>query len=152
GAFEPDAKVDCDYVEEPLDGNSPKFDCRVPDGTVVKVKYGHGEVEGEVLSTRLLWALGFGADRMYPAVVVCHGCAADPWKDRRPVNETHVFESAVIERKFAGHAIETKKIKGWTWPELNMLDVMQGGAPADQRSALALLAVFIQHSDSKAEQ
>jgi hypothetical protein len=152
GAFEPDAKVPCDYVEQPLDGNSPKFNCRVSDGSVVKVKYGHGEVEAEILGTRLLWALGFGADRMYPAVVTCRGCAADPWKDRRPVDETHVFESAVIERKFQGHAIETKKTKGWAWPELNMVDARQGGAPAEQRNALALLAVFIQHSDSKPEQ
>ena len=151
GSFEPDANVQCDYVEQPLEGNSPKFNCRVADGSVVKVKYGHGEVEGEVLSTRLLWALGFGADWMYPAVVTCRGCAADPWKNRRPVEETHVFESAVIERKFPGHAIETKKTKGWAWPELNMVDAVQG-APAEQRNALALLAVFIQHSDSKTEQ
>jgi len=152
GSFEPNANVQCDYVEEPLEGNSPKFYCRVSDGTVVKVKYGSGEVLAEVLSTRLLWALGFGADRMYPAAVTCRGCAADPWKDRRPVDETHVFNPAVIERKFPGHAIETRKIKGWAWPELNMIDPSQGGAPPEQRSALALLAVFIQHSDSKPEQ
>jgi hypothetical protein len=152
GAFEPNANVQCDYVEQPLEGNTPKFYCRVSDGTVVKVKYGSGEVVGEVLATRLLWALGFGADRMYPAVVSCRGCDADPWKNRRSVAETHVFNPAVIERKFPGHAIETAKTKGWAWPELNMIDPAQGGAPAEQRNALALLGVFIQHSDSKAEQ
>jgi hypothetical protein len=152
GAFQPNARVECDYVEEPLEGNTPKFDCRLSDGTVVKVKYGSGEVLGEVLSTRLLWSLGFGADQMYPAVVSCRGCDADPWKSRHPVAGTHDFNPAVIERKFPGHAIETKKTKGWTWPELNMVDATQGGAPAEQRNALALLAVFIQHSDSKPEQ
>src|SRR5438128_712187 len=46
----------------------------------VKVKYGrdNGEVYGEVAATRLLWALGFGADRMYPVRVVCRGCPPDP--------------------------------------------------------------------------
>jgi hypothetical protein len=152
GSFEPNAQVPCDYVEQPVEGNSPKFYCRLSDGSVVKVKYGHGEVEGEILATRLLWALGFGADRMYPAVVSCRGCAADPWKNRHPVEETNVFNPAVIERKFPGHAVETKKIKGWAWPELNMIDATLGGAPVEERNALALLAVFIQHSDSKPEQ
>jgi hypothetical protein len=152
GSFEPNARVQCDYVEEQPEGNTPKFYCLLSDGTVVKVKYGSGEVIAEVLSTRLLWALGFGADRMYPAVVSCRGCAADPWKNRHSVEETHVFNPAVIERKFPGHAVETKKTKGWAWPELNMIDAMQGGAPAEQRNALALLGVFIQHTDSKPEQ
>jgi len=153
GAFQPNAAVSCDYVEEKLDGSSPKFDCRLDDGSVVKVKYGlGGEVQGEVLSTRLLWALGFGADRMYPAVVTCRGCSVDPWNKRRSVAETHVFERAVIERKAAGRAIETKKTKGWAWPELEFVDRTLGGAPIEQRDALKLLAVFIQHSDSKPEQ
>jgi hypothetical protein len=153
GAFEPNAKVRCDYVEGQLDGATPKFDCRLDDGSVVKVKYGlRGEIEGEVLATRLLWALGFGADRMYPAVVTCRGCAADPWTTRQRVAETHMFDPAVIERKASGHAIATQKIKGWAWPELNKVDRTQGGAPIEQREALQLLAVFIQHSDSKPEQ
>jgi hypothetical protein len=153
GAFEPNAAVSCDYVEEKLQGAQPKFDCRLADGTVVKVKYGgHGEVQGEVLATRLLWALGFGADRMYPVIVTCRGCAADPWTKRHAVAETHVFDPAVIERKAPGHAIDTSKVKGWSWTELNVVDRTQGGAPVEQRQALALLAVFIQHTDSKPEQ
>ncbi len=150
GAFEPNAAVSCDYVEEKLNGAQPKFDCRLDDGSVVKVKYGlRGEVQGEVLATRLLWALGFGADRMYPVIVTCRGCAADPWTSRYTVTETHVFDPAVIERKAPGRAIETRKVKGWAWPELNMVDQTQGGAPIEQREALQLLAVFIQHTDSK---
>ena len=153
GAFLPNAPVTCDYVEEKFEGASPKFGCRLEDGTVVKVKYGPGgEVQGEILSSRLLWALGFGADHMYPVVVTCRGCSSDPWANRRRTDETHVFELAVIERKASGHAVETKRVKGWAWPELDMLDRTQGGAPIEQRDALKLLAVFIQHSDSKPEQ
>jgi hypothetical protein len=56
---------------------------------------------------------------------------------------------AVVERKPHGHTVETKKIKGWAWQELKMVDQTQGGAPVEQRQALQLLAVFIQHTDSK---
>src|SRR6185369_12275615 len=123
GAFAPNAAVACDYVEEKFEGASPKFGCRLDDGTVVKVKYGTGgEVQGEVLSSRLLWALGFGADHMYPVVVTCRGCSADPWTNRKPTNETHVFDVAVIEHKASGHAVETKRVKGWSWPEIDMID------------------------------
>jgi len=152
GAFAPNANVVCDHVEGELEGATAKFDCKLSDGSVVKVKYGTGEVFAEVLSTRLLWALGFGADWMYPAVVTCRGCSANPWKNRHTVTETHVFNPAAIERKAPGHAIDTKKIKGWSWPELQFIDPVQGGALPEQRDALTLLAVFIQHSDSKPEQ
>src|ERR1043165_8412298 len=34
GAFAPNAAVTCDYVEEKFEGASPKFGCRLDDGTV----------------------------------------------------------------------------------------------------------------------
>lgn len=76
GAFAPGARVTCDFVERDLSGKSPKFACRIGADDEVKVKFGgtNGEVYGEVLATRLLWALGFGADRMYPVNVICRGC------------------------------------------------------------------------------
>jgi hypothetical protein len=78
GEFALHATVRCDYIERDLHGRSPKFSCVVPDSPEdkLKVKYGldNPEVYGEVLASRLLWALGFGADRMYPVRVVCRGC------------------------------------------------------------------------------
>ena len=78
GGFAPDALVSCEYVDKPLKGQSPKFFCSLGDHDEVKVKYGrsNGEVYAEVAATRLLWALGFGADHMYPVRVVCRGCPA----------------------------------------------------------------------------
>ena len=153
GAFQPNEMVTCDYVVAKLSGASPKFDCAVSEGDVVKVKYGQsGEVEGEVLTTRLLWALGFAADRMYPVRIRCRGCPEDPWKNRHRVNETHVFDLAVIERKLPGRAIETEKARGWAWSELDLVDEQQGGAPVAQRDALKLVAVLVQHTDSKPRQ
>src|SRR5262245_63729334 len=80
-AFPPDAVVTCDYsAAKTRGGSSRKFDCAIGDD-VFKVRYGdeNGEVEGSVLATRLLWALGFFADRVYPARVICRGCSSDPW-------------------------------------------------------------------------
>jgi hypothetical protein len=79
-AFPPDAVMTCTYVEKStLPGTSRKFDCAITADDVVKVRYGSdsGKVEGEVLASRLLWALGFGADRDYPVRVKCRGCAVD---------------------------------------------------------------------------
>ena len=47
-------------------GQSPKFECVFEGGEVLKVKYGSSpEVHTEVAATRLMHALGAGADRMY---------------------------------------------------------------------------------------
>ena len=68
-----DAMVACafSYPDKPLTGVTPKFECDVVPGDVVKVKYGenNGEVFAEVVASRLFWALGFHRDRMYPVRV-----------------------------------------------------------------------------------
>ena len=153
GAFAAGAVVRCEYVEKRLSGASPKFACRIGSDDEVKVKFGpeNAEVYGEVLATRLLWALGFGADRMYPVRVVCRGCP-------RTIEATEMspdvmqFDPAVIERKIEGTEWPAEGPKGWSWEELDRVDPERGGAPRAHRDALKLLAVFLQHSDSKAEQ
>ena len=154
GAFPPDGIVTCNYVEERLGGNTRKFSCAVGPGDVVKVRYGkaNGHVQGTVLATRLLWALGFGADRVYPVRVRCRGCSRDPWNERERVGGVQLFDPAVIERKPEGHAIRSGKRTGWAWPELDVVDEAAGGASRAERDALTLLAVFMQHSDNKPEQ
>ena len=79
GAFPADALVQCEYVDKPQTGRSPKFTCSLGEHDEVKVKYGrdNGEVYAEVAATRLLWALGFGADHMYPVRIECRGCPPD---------------------------------------------------------------------------
>jgi hypothetical protein len=153
GAFQPNEMVTCDYVKTKLPGTSRKFDCALPDGDVVKVRYGeeNGKVQGAVLASRLLWALGFGADRLYPVRVTCRGCSADPWEERAPTPGAHVFDPAAIERKPSGHEMKGEYNGGWTWPELDAVNEQQGGAPKAQRDALKLLAVLLQHTDNKAE-
>jgi hypothetical protein len=155
GAFQPNETVTCEYVmESQLPGSTRKFFCDVGDGDVVKVRYGknNGEVEGGLLASRLLWALGFGADRVYPVRVICRGCSPDPWNRRKRIPGEQVFDPATIERKPPGHDMNGEDKGGWSWAELDLIDERQGGAPKAHGDALKLLAVFMQHTDSKPEQ
>ena len=154
GALAPDETVTCDYVPHRFKGKSPKFQCAVGPEDEVKVKFGrnNGEVYGEVAGTRLLWALGFGADRMYPVRVVCRGCPVAFQGEPGRVPGEFVFDTAVIERKAAGEAIETYEGQGWAWRELDLVEDAAGGASRAQRDALKLLAVFLQYGDNKPEQ
>jgi hypothetical protein len=153
-AFPPGATVDCRYVDEKLGGRTPKFACKMGDDDQLKVRYGrdNGEVYAGVAATRLLWALGYGADPTYPVHVVCHGCPATIPGDRPSSGGATYFDVAAIERKFPGKDIGSAPDQGWAWPELDLVDEHEGGAPREQRDGLKLLAVFLQHTDSKADQ
>lgn len=142
--------VTCDYVDKELAGRSPKFACASA-GDDLKVKFGGGnaEVYAEVAATRLLWALGFGADRMYPVRVICRGCPGDLPGILR-TDGSQVFDPAAIERKMPGK--EFKPDSSWAWAELDNVEEARGGASVAQRDALKLMAVFLQHTDSKPEQ
>jgi hypothetical protein len=153
-------EVTCNFVfpEKPLGGMTPKFGCDLGKGDSVKVKYGekNGEVYAEVAASRLLWALGFQADVMYPSKVTCRNCPDDPfrasgedWKRGNPGDtDTEVYDPAVIERE-SGSKVEVPGYEGWAFPELDKIATRPGGATRAQLDALKLLAVFIQHSDSK---
>jgi hypothetical protein len=161
-------RTTCAYVhpEEPLSGNTPKFECAISKGDEVKVKYGetNGEVYAEVAASRLLWALGFKADVMLPTQVTCVNCPIDPfgasssnWRSKPPIDlATRTFEPAVIERDLPGKKVEVPGYEGWAWPELDQIrprgDSRSGSATRAHLDALKLLAVFIQHSDSKPDQ
>lgn len=149
GAFPFRATVPCEYVSKDLSGRSPKFACRIGTDDEVKVKFGgnNGEVYAEVAASRLLWALGFGADHMYPARVVCRNCPREFYGTDRG-NGEFIFDPAVIERKMPGTALSEE----WSWEELDSIDEEAGGAPRAHRDALELLAVFLQHTDTKPQQ
>jgi hypothetical protein len=152
-AFTPNELVSCEYLDKPMSGATPKFTCKRGHDEL-KVKYGadNGEVYAEVAATRLLWALGFGADRVYPVRVACQGCPADPHTSKRETKEQVLFDPATIERKMKGMAIETSPDSGWAWSELDLVQQAAGGAPPAQRDALKLMAVFLQHTDNKPAQ
>ena len=162
GAFEFVAPVSCefDYPDEPLSGVTPKFECTIPPDDTFKVKYGedNGEVFAEVAATRLFWALGFFADRMYPVKVTCLNCPSDPfkvsaaeWRLGKPGNvRTQLYDPATIERKIEGKEVKVDGYEGWSWREIEDVADNSTGATRAQIDALKLLAAFVQHVDSKA--
>src|SRR5262249_2583651 len=83
---------------------------------------------------------------------ICRGCPARLTGGMAaPDGEAH-FDLAIVERKFPGKEVFGEKQIGWTWNELNLVDDRIGGAPIEQRDALKLFAVMLQHTDSKPEQ
>jgi hypothetical protein len=170
GEFAEDESVECRIVIKPMGGTTPKFDCERADKEVIRVKYGQGnpELHAEVAATRLLSALGFGADRMYAVEKVrCAGCTPFPFHSLRCLADTGIekgcfpggvdyssaseFHAAVIERRLEGRRIESKTDEGWAWYELNNVSESHGGAPRAHVDALKLLAVVIAHWDNKGE-
>jgi hypothetical protein len=71
----------CKFLPGRTGGTVPKFECVFEGGSVLKVKYGgNPEIHTEVAATRLLQALGAGADHMYfVRRLRCFGCPADPF-------------------------------------------------------------------------
>jgi hypothetical protein len=170
GSFGDDQEVVCRFRPDPINGLTPKFYCELPGPDIVKVKYGstNAELRAEVAATRLLEALGFGADRVYVVrQVECAGCPLFPFSSLKCVQRTgmkaacfpggidhsssNVFESAVIERKLPGRSIEGHDSQGWAWYELDRIDPARGGSSLAEVDALRLLAVVLAHWDNKAE-
>lgn len=171
-----DQTITCDFVPKPLTGWTEKFLCRLDDGRIFKVKYVEGdrykEVYGEVLGTRLFWALGFYADRMLPVRVTCRGCPRRPWnyvnarKNKhwrddqgfmRPLPPeaeagTYTFDPAALEEKLDAEPIEEHENQGWSWKSLDQIDPSLGGATRAEVDALKLLNAFVQNADNGAEQ
>lgn len=167
--FRADQDVSCRFVVRTVSGLTPKFYCELPGGEQVKVKYGrvNAELPAEVAATRLLSALGFGADRMYVVRRIrCAGCPRYPFPALECLQKTGLesvclgridydrtvdFDAAVIERKVEGRKIESRPDEGWAWYELNKIDPARGGSPLPEVDALRLMAVILAHWDNKAE-
>jgi hypothetical protein len=158
-SFGRDAELVCKFVLRRSGGQTPKFFCVLPGGEVIKVKYGRRNPEplAEVAATRLLSALGFGADRMYRvARVRCHGCppypqARYPWLDAFFSREGRYVDiaPATVERPFPGKRIASPGAEGWGFHELDQIDPSRGGATRAEKDALRLAAVFLADWDNK---
>jgi hypothetical protein len=161
--------VTCEFVTpgQQMGGNTPKFLCKILkveslDGTVqtasdqinddpLKVKFGddNREVYAEIVSSRLLWALGFYTDAWYPIRVDCTNCPADP-ESGSGARAPRTFKEASVVRKLEGHKmVETgNDDEGWSWKEFETLN----GSPTYEKDGLKLMAAFISHSDNKPPQ
>ena len=167
-ALDPALPVACKFLPRRTSGTTPKFDCILPGGRLVKVKYGGtAENHAEVAASRLLAALGFGADRMYVVPRVrCFGCPVNPFRSYQALEMARVdeaytrqidydqyrdFEWAAVEKRFEGSSIEAGDVEGWAFYELDKIDPDRGGSSRAEVDALRLMAVFLHHWDNKAE-
>ena len=161
----PLTELACRFAPTPISGTTPKFTCELEDGTSVKVKYGSTpEVPAELAASRLLRALGFGADRVRLAERVrCYGCPSSPFYVRQIAEWWHVdnlagkrpdygthrdFMGAAVEWKLDGDSIDGD-IEGWSFFELDRIDPARGGATRADVDALRLMAIFLAHWDNK---
>jgi hypothetical protein len=161
-------EVSCRFVVQKLNGRTQKFHCQMPDGRILKIKYGaeNAELQAEVAGTRLLRALGFGADDMFVVGAVhCAGCPRFPFQSLQcneqlglesicfggplGTNGVRTFATAIIEQRFAGEVIESFDDQGWSWYELDNIDPSRGGATRAEIDALRLVAVLLAHWDNK---
>ena len=160
--------IECMFAVTEVGGTAPKFDCTLENGERIRVKYGRTpEIPSEVAVSRLLHALGFGADDvMLVPKLRCYGCPAEPFLTMRTLGLAGAhelygkvmnkdsykdFEWVAVERKHWGRAIETEQLEGWAFFELDLIDEKKGGAPKAHVDALRLLAVMIAHWDNKSE-
>jgi hypothetical protein len=164
----PGTEVSCRFKITALGGTTPKFDCDVDSGDEIRVKYGNGpEIPAEAAATRLLRALGFGADDISVVEKLrCHGCPKEPFSTMKMIEMTRAeplyrrlidyndyedFEWVAIERKYSARPIETAALEGWAFHELDKVNPAKGGASRAHVDALRLIAVLLAHWDNKPE-
>ena len=158
GSYKLSEEIPCRYEErdpkKPIGGHSPKFPCHDAAGNRLKVKYGAGnpEVYGEVAATRLFWALGFYAERMYSVKILCDNCPVDPFVSSSTPRALRTFEPATVQKRLAGEELSETKDEGWTFDELEWVDETAGGAPKAHVDAFKLLAAMVNHGDNTPNQ
>jgi hypothetical protein len=153
----------CRYLADEPSGTSPKFNCVLDGGEIVKVKYGrNSEIHAEAAATRLLTLLGYpGDDVRIVSRVRCYGCPRFPFLGTQLLSIARLpallgphgyddaytdFDWVGVEHRFNAPAIETPDAEGWAWFELK-----SSTAPRAELDALRLLAVFLAHWDNKSE-
>lgn len=161
-------ELSCRFVVSAPGGTTPKFDCELASGETVRIKYGTGaEIPSEVATTRLLRALGFGADEVTLIERLrCYGCPLEPFMTLHAVNLTlskplyervidydksRDFAWVALERKHPARAIKTASVEGWAFFELDKVDSARGGAPRAHVDSLRLLVALLAHWDNKPE-
>ncbi len=123
----PDPNGNYRFVEEDLDGTSPKFEAEDAQGVRWKVKLGQ-EPQSETAATRLLWAAGYFVDEDYYLPQLKVTSLPHLHRGREFVSADGTVRRARLERRLNG----VKKLGSWDWfdnpfsdnRELNGLRVM----------------------------
>jgi hypothetical protein len=157
--------LSCNFAKpgNKLGGKTPKFACLTPGGTTIRVKYSDGSKDGNreifsaVVAAKLLWALGFISDPIYPITIDCRDCPADPMSGEGPRARRSYLATFQPESSRVVIVEGDDADQGWRWGEVDeaIANLPEGALRARQRKhfdALTLLGVFIQHGDRKPEQ
>ena len=156
-------ELECQFLRDEPSGTTAKFDCVLPDGQIIKVKYNSNpEIHAEVAATRLLSRFGYPADRMdIVQRVRCYGCPRFPFfamqllalasatelMGERGLQFGYTdFYWVAVERRFPAPPLETEALKGWSWFELERSTTARA-----ELDALRLMAVFLAHWDNKTD-
>ena len=146
-----------------MGGNTPKFLCTTDAGQTIRVKYtdgsknGNREVFAAVAASRVLWALGFKSDPIYPIAIDCRDCPRDPMTGKGPIAQRPYL--AIYQPQFTQPVMvdRSEQNQGWKWAELDRAidSLPEGELRSRQRQyfdALMLAGVILQHGDRKPEQ
>jgi len=100
----------------------------------------------EVAAARVMWALGFPVDDLWPVREVhCFGCPSDPFypNKSKKIYPELVFEDAVVERRIKGKKIESEPTlfgQGWDWGEARA--ALKGASRQQQIEFEGLLVIL----------
>ena len=134
-----------------LGGNTPKFSCVTSDGTTIRVKYSDGSKDGNreifsaVAAAKLMWALGFVSDPIYPITLDCRDCPANPMSGEGPRARRSYLATFQPEVSRLVMVDGDNADQGWRWGEVDetIANLPEGALRTRQRThfdALTLLA------------
>ena len=116
--------LQCSFAKpgKDLGGATPKFACITPGGRTIRVKYSDGSKDGNreifsgVAAAKLLWALGFISDPIYPITIDCRDCPSDPMS-----GTAHVPDARTWQRSNRNSTV-------WSWSRATSLTRDGAGA------------------------
>ena len=123
-------------------------------GETIRIKYGSGrEIPAEVAAARLLTrSASAPTTSMLVEKLRCYGCPAEPFSTMKArsgaarrealrqvddYKDIKDFEWVAVERKHYGRPIETEKLEGWAFFELDLIDREEGRRAARARRRAA---------------
>jgi len=105
----PDPRVAYTFIKEDLNGSSPKFDIKDPNGVVWRVKLGE-ESQPETAATRIIWAAGYFTDEDYFLSEIKVTGVRGLRRGRKLVAPSGIVQHVRLKRR-----LNVEKLGNWDW-------------------------------------